>query len=215
MVQFQDGPPRRLVGAAPVIQIGKGAEIRVVVGSLQHFRQRLLLDAGQVRFLRRLKVRRNVQRSKMLLHKMQAESIHRADGRPLQEQLLAAQAPIRRMGPHFGRQTGGDVRPQLGRRRIGEGHDKQAVGFHRVLGVRDEAHHPLHQHAGLAGPGRRRDQQAAAPGADGRRLGRCESNFRRIRHSVSPFYSSNGSPGMSTVRSFSPSRCAQAMRKSQ
>ena len=83
MVQLQHGIAGGVVGAAPVVQIGKGAKIRIGVGSLQNGRERLLFNAGQLGFLGGGKVRRHIQRGKMLLHKMQAERIHRADGRAL------------------------------------------------------------------------------------------------------------------------------------
>ena len=42
----------------------------------------------------------------MLLHKMQAKGIHRADGRALQKQLLAAQVGIAGVGAHLLRKGG-------------------------------------------------------------------------------------------------------------
>ena len=101
MVEFQHGAAGGLVGAAAVVQIGKSAEIGVRIGSFQHVGQRLLLDAGQIRFLGHLEIRRDVQRGKVLLHKMQAEGVHRADGRALQQQLLATQAHIAGAGAHL------------------------------------------------------------------------------------------------------------------
>ena len=101
MVEFQHGAAGGLVGAAAVVQIGKGAEIGVRIGGFQHVGQRFLLNTGEVRFLRHLKIRRDVQRGKVLLHKMQAEGVHRADGRALQQQLLAAQAHIAGAGAHL------------------------------------------------------------------------------------------------------------------
>ena len=112
----------------------------------------------------------------MLLHKMQAEGVHRTDGGPLQAQLLAAQALVGRVRPDGGGKALGDVRPQLGRGGVGEGHDEQAVRLHGMVRVGDEARHPFHQHTGLAGTGRCRYQQAAAPCGDGRRLRRGELN---------------------------------------
>ena len=176
IVKFQHHCAGGVVGAAPVVQIRKGAEIRVGVGVLQHGGQGLLPQAAQGGIVGSLEVRRDIQGGKVLLHKMQAEGIHRADGRPLQAQLLAAQAGVVGAAAHFGQKAGGDVRPQLGCRRVGEGHNKKAVRLHRVHGVGDEPHGTLHQYAGLAGTGRRADQKTAAPGPDGRGLGRSETN---------------------------------------
>ena len=86
---------------------------------------------------------------------MQAEGIHRADGCPLQQQLLAAQAHVSGVGAHFLGQAGGDVRPQFGGGCVGKGHDEQAIGFHGMDRVGNQPHHPLDQHAGLAGTGGR------------------------------------------------------------
>ena len=49
---------------------------------------------------------------------MQAERIHRADGRTLQQQLLAAQMQIAGVGADLLRQAGRDVGAQLGRRNL-------------------------------------------------------------------------------------------------
>ena len=147
---------------------------------------------------------------------MQAEGVHRADGRALQQQLLAAQAHIARAGAHLLRQTSRDIGPQLGGRRIGKGHDEQLVGVHGVVGVGDEARDALDQDAGLAGTGGRRYQQAAAPRADGGGLRGGKLDLGGFRHRVLLFYSSaNGSLTLGTVRSSSPSWWGQAMRKSQ
>ena len=214
MVEVEDGVPGGVVGAAAVVQVGKGAEIGVVVGSFQRRGQRLLLDAGEVSLLRCLKIRRYIKHGEMLLHKMQTEGIHRADGGALQPQLLAAQVAVAGVGAYLLRKAGRNVSAQLGRRRIREGHDKQAVSVDGVRRVSDEADDALDQNAGLAGTGRRRDQQTAAPRRDRRRLRRGELNFRLLWHGFS-YHSSNGSSLILIVRSCSPSRWAQAVRKSQ
>ena len=145
---------------------------------------------------------------------MQAERIHRADGRTLQQQLLAAQMQIAGVGADLLRQTGRDVGAQLGRGGIREGHDEQLVRVHRVDRVGDKPDDALDQYAGLAGAGSRRDQQTAAPRGDGRRLRRGKLNFGLFGHGFS-FYSANGSSLMLIVRSCSPSRWVQAQRNSQ
>ena len=170
VVHLQHHAAGGVVGAVAVVQVRKGAEIRVGVGGFQGIRQHLLPDALQGRFIGGLEIRRHLQRGKMLLHKMQAEGVHRTDGGPLQAQLLTSQALVGRVCPDGGGKALGDVRPQLGRGGVGEGHDEQAVRLHGMVRVCDEARHPFHQHTGLAGTGRCRYQQAAAPCGDGRRL---------------------------------------------
>ena len=199
-VQLQHSFAGGGIAASAVKQIGVGTKIRVLIGGFQYLGQRFLLDAGKVGFLGGFKVRRDVERGKVLLHKMQAECVHRADGCPLQQHLLAAQAGVFGVGAHLLAQTGGDVAAQLGGSRVGKGHDQQLVGVHGVVGVGDQPHHALDQHAGLAGACRGGHQQAAAPGADRRLLGGGKLD---VRHRETSY--SNGSAGMSGVRSFSPS----------
>ena len=186
VIEVEDRIPGRAVGAAPVVQVGKGAEVGVLIGCLQRGGQCLLLNAGKVGCLGGREVGGYIEHGKMLLHKMQAKGIHRADRRPLQKQLLAAQAGIAGVGAHLLRKAGRDVSPQLGRRRICEGHDQQRIGIRRVLRVRDKPHHALDQHTGLARAGSRRHQQAAAPCPDGSRLRRGELYLGLFWHGVSP-----------------------------
>ena len=94
--------------------------------------------AHQGSVIRNGKIRRNIQSRKVLLHKMQAERIHRADGRTLQQQLLAAQMQIAGVGADLLRQAGRDVGAQLGRGGIREGHNEQLVRVHRVDRVGDK-----------------------------------------------------------------------------
>ena len=174
VVQVQNRIPGRAVGTAPVVQVGKGAEVGVLIGGLQRGGQCLLLNAGKVGRLGGREVGGYIEHGKMLLHKMQAKGIHRADGRALQKQLLAAQVGVAWVGAHLLRKAGRDVGPQLGRRCICEGHDQQRISIRRVLRVCDKPHHALDQHAGLARAGCRRHQQAAAPRLDRCRLSRGE-----------------------------------------
>ena len=113
---------------------------------------------------------------------MQAERIHRADGRTLQQQLLAAQMQIAGVGADLLRQAGRDVGAQLGRGDVREGHNEQLVRVHRVDRVGDKPDDALDQYAGLAGAGSRRDQQTAAPRGDGRCLRRGKLNFGLFGH---------------------------------
>lgn len=89
-----------------------------------------------------------------------------------QQQLLAAQAYVSGVGAHFLGQAGGDVRPQFGGGCVGKGHDEQAVGFHGVDRVGDEAHHPLDQHAGPCRNRAAADTSKLPPRAVRRPIGR-------------------------------------------
>ena len=175
-----------IIGAPTVIQVGKGAEIGIGIGLFQHIGKGLLPQTGKGRLIGHREIRRHLQRRKVLLNKVEAEGIHRPDGRALEPHLLAAQLCIPGTGADFRCQTAGNIRPQLGRRGIGKGHDDKAVGVHRVLRVCNQPHHPLHQDPRFAGARRGRDQQAAAPGMDGRRLCRGKLNVF-FRHDLFPF----------------------------
>ena len=225
VVQFKQRGPGCIVGAAAVIKIGKRTEVGVFIRLFQHCGQRFLAQAAERGVIGCLKVGRDFERGKMLLYKVQAERIHRADGRALQPQLLAAQALVAGMGAHFGQQAFGDVGAQLGRGRVRKSHDQQAVGLDRRVGVGDQADGALDQHAGLAGTGGRADQQAAAAGHDGRGLRR--GKLDRVGHSGScegwgvacchlsalgGAGLSNGSPSAAGARSPSPSAWRQTAR---
>ena len=91
MIQFLHRPACGIIRPAAVIQVRKGTEVRIGICLFQHGGKGFLLQAHQGSVIRNGKIRRNIQSRKVLLHKMQAERIHRADGRALQKQLLAAQ----------------------------------------------------------------------------------------------------------------------------
>lgn len=113
VIEVEDRIPGRAVGTAPVVQVGKGAKVGVLIGCLQRGGQCFLLNAGKVGLLGGRKVRGYIEHGKMLLHKMQAKGIHRADGRALQKQLLAAQVGIAGVGAHLLRKAGRDVSRSL------------------------------------------------------------------------------------------------------
>ena len=84
VVDLQNGIARRFIRASLAVQVCKGAEIRVAVGVFQRFSQcrppQQLHGAGVCRG----KIRRDIQRLKMLVQQVQAKSINGADGRALQ-----------------------------------------------------------------------------------------------------------------------------------
>ena len=84
IVDLQNGIARRFIRASFAVQVCKGAEIRVAVGVFQRFGQcrppQQLHGTGVCRG----KIRRDVQRLKVLVQQVQAKSINGADGRALQ-----------------------------------------------------------------------------------------------------------------------------------
>ena len=91
IVDLQNGIARRFIRASLAVQVCKGAEIRVAVGVFQRFGQcrppQQLHGAGVCRG----KIRRDIQRLKVLVQQVQTKSINGADGRALQKHPLTAQ----------------------------------------------------------------------------------------------------------------------------
>ena len=206
IIHLQDGVPRRFVGAALAVQVGKGAEIRVRVGVLQRFGQCRRAQQLHAAGVCRGKIRRDIQRLKMLVQQVQTERIHGADGCTLQQHALAAQGGVARLLLAAAQQRLPDAGPQLRRCRIRKGDDEQPVGVHRVLRVGDEAHSALGQHRRLAAAGRRTHQQRPAPVVDGGTLGRRPSGFAHVGSSSSSAAASGskGFAGASRPRSPMP-----------
>ena len=84
VVDLQNGIACGFIRASLAVQICKGAEIRVAVGVFQRFSQcrppQQLHGAGVCRG----KIRRDIQRLKVLVQQVQTKSINGADGRTLQ-----------------------------------------------------------------------------------------------------------------------------------
>ena len=193
IVDMQDRLARRTVGAALAVEVGKGAEIRVAVGIFQRLAQgrgpQELHTAGVCGG----KVRRDIQRLKMLAQQVQTEGIDGADGRALQQHPLAAQRAIAGFRLAALQKRLPDAGPQLCRRRIGKGDDEQTVRIHGMLRVGDEPDSPLGQNSRFAAARRRAHQQRAAPVLDGSPLGGGPLGFTHACSS-SP---SSGCPGAS------------------
>ena len=193
IVDMQDRLARRTVGAALAVEVGKGAEIRVAVGIFQRLAQgrgpQELHTAGVCGG----KVRRDIQRLKMLAQQVQTEGIDGADGCALQQHPLAAQRAIAGFRLAALQKRLPDAGPQLCRRRIGKGDDEQTVRIHGMLRVGDEPDSPLGQNSRFAAARRRAHQQRAAPVFDGGPLGGGPLGFTHACSS-SP---SSGCPGAS------------------
>ena len=84
IVDLQNGIACRFIRAALAVQVCKGAEIRVAVGVFQRFSQRRAPQQLHCTGVCRGKIRRDIQRLKMLVQQVQTKSIDGADGRALQ-----------------------------------------------------------------------------------------------------------------------------------
>ena len=84
IVDLQNGIARRFIRASLAVQVCKGAEIRVAVGVFQRFSQRRATQQLHGAGVCRGKIRRDIQRLKVLVQQVQAKSINSADGRALQ-----------------------------------------------------------------------------------------------------------------------------------
>ena len=107
--------------------------------------------------------------------------MHGRDLRAVHEKQLAAQARVARVVRHRLAQRAPDALAHLGRCRVGEGHEQQAVDVHRVVRVGQAREYALDQHRGLARAGCRRDEQRTAPVMD-----RSFLIFGPLRHYCSP-----------------------------
>ena len=206
IVDLQNGIACGLVRASLAVQVCKGAEIRVAVGVFQRFGQcrppQQLHGTGVCRG----KIRRDIQRLKVLVQQVQTKSVNGADGRALQKHPLAAQHGIAGLQLAAVQQRLPDAGAQLCRRRIGKGDDEQPVGVDRVLRVGDQLHRPLGQHGGLAAACGCAYQQRTAPVGNGGLLRRgpfwsahgCSSS------SSGSSSGSKGFAGASSARSCTP-----------
>ena len=206
IIDLQNGIARRFIRASLAVQICKGAEIRVAVGVFQRFGQcrppQQLHGTGVCRG----KIRRDIQRLKVLVQQVQTKSVNGADWRALQQHPLAAQHGVAGLQLAAVQQRLPDAGAQLCRRRVGKGDDEQPVGVYRVLRVGDQLHRPLGQHGGLAAARRCTYQQRTAPVGDSGLLRRGPFGSA---HGCSSFSSgsssgSKGFAGASSARSCTP-----------
>ena len=206
IVDLQNGIARRFIRASLAVQVCKGAEIRVVVGVFQRFGQ--CCPPQQLHGARvcRGKIRRDIQRLKVLVQQVQAKGINGADGRTLQQHPLAAQHGIAGLQLAAVQQRLPDAGAQLCRRRVGKGDDEQPVGVDRLLRVCDQLHRPLGQHGSLAAACGCAYQQRTAPVGNGGLLRRGPFGSAHGCSSSSSFSSSGskGFAGASSARSCTP-----------
>ena len=206
IIDLQNGIACRFIRASLAVQVCKGAEIRVAVGVFQRFSQRRppqqLHSAGVCRG----KIRRDIQRLKVLVQQVQAKSVNGADGCTLQQHPLAAQHGIAGLQLAAVQQRLPDAGAQLCRRRVGKGDDEQPVGVDRVLRVGDQLHRPLGQHGGLAAACGCAHQQRTAPVGNGGLLRRGPFGSAHGCSSSSSGSSSGskGFAGASSARSCTP-----------
>ena len=206
IVDLQNGIARRFIRASFAVQVCKGAEIRVAVGVFQRFGQRRAPQQLHGTGVCRGKIRRDIQRLKVLVQQVQTKSVNGADGRALQQHPLTAQHGVAGLQLAAVQQRLPDAGTQLCRRRIGKGDDEQPVGVDRVLRVGDQLHRPLGQHGGLAAACGCAYQQRTAPVGNGSLLRR--GPFWSA-HGCSSFSSgsssgSKGFAGASSARSCTP-----------
>ena len=206
VVDLQNGIACGFIRASLAVQVCKGAEIRVAVGVFQRFGQRRPPQQLHGTGVCRGKIRRDIQRLKVLVQQVQTKSIDGADGRALQQHPLTAQHGVAGLQLAAVQQRLPDAGAQLCCRRIGKGDYEQPVGVDWVLLVGDQLHRPLGQHGGLAAACGCAYQQRTAPVGDGRLLRR--GPFRSA-HGCSSFSSgsssgSKGFAGASSARSCSP-----------
>ena len=206
IVDLQNGIACGFIRAALAVQVCKGAEIRVAVGVFQRFSQRRPPQQLHGSGVCRGKIRRDIQRLKVLVQQVQAKSINCADGRALQQHPLAAQHGVTGLQLAAVQQRLPDAGAQLCRRRVGKGDDEQPVGVDRLLRVGDHLHRPLGQHGGLAAACGCAYQQRTAPVGDSGLLRRGPFGSAHGCSSSSSGSSSGskGFAGASSARSCSP-----------
>ncbi len=158
VVEVEDRVPRRIVGAAPVIQVGKGAEVRVLIGGLQRRGQRLLLNTGQIGLVRRLKSGGTSSIAKCCCTKCRQN----ASTVPMDARCNSS-CWLRRC------RLPGWARTSCARRDVMSARSLAAAAFVKVMmsagsrppvdRVGDKPDDALDQYAGLAGAGSRRDRR--------------------------------------------------------
>ena len=208
VIDLQNSLPRRLVGAALAVEVGKGAEVRILIGRFQRLGEGRVPQHLHAAGVGRGEVRRDVQRLKVLVEQVEAEGVDGADGGSLQQHPLAAEGRVARLCLTAAEQRLPDAGAELCGGGVGEGNDEEPVGVHGMFRVGDEPDGPLRQDSGLAAAGGGAHQQRTAPVVDGGTLGRgpfC------LAHWSSSFFSSGskGFAGASNARSPMPSSWQQ------
>lgn len=108
----------------------------------------------------------DAQQLEILPDELAAKGVDRADLRPPEQQLLAAQAGVFGVFGGQRRHPRHDPLLHFERRRVGKGHDEQPVGVDRLLGVEDAPYRPFDEHRRLARARRRRDEHRPAARLD-------------------------------------------------
>ena len=212
VIDLQNSLPRRLVGAALAVEVGEGAEVRILIGRFQRLGEGRVPQHLHAAGVGRGEVRRDVQRLKVLVEQVEAEGVDGADGGSLQQHPLAAEGRVARLCLTAAEQRLPDAGAELCGGGVGEGDDEEPIGVHGMFRVGDEPDGPLRQHGGLAAAGGGAHQQRTAPVVDGGTLGR--GPFCLAHWSSSFFLSefsggSKGFAGASSARSPMPSSWQQ------
>ena len=212
VIDLQNRLPRRLVGAALAVEVGEGAEVRILIGRFQCLGEGRVPQHLHAAGVGGGEVGRDVQRLKVLAEQVEAEGVDGADGGSLQQHPLAAEGRVARLCLTAAAQRLPDAGAELCGGRVRKGDDEQFVGVDGAFRVGDEPDGTFGQHRRLAAARSRTDQQRTAPVVDGGTLGR--GPFCLAHWSSSFFLSefsggSNGFAGASSARSPMPSSWQQ------
>jgi len=153
---------------------------------LQHLRQDILHEKLDFPVIRHTEIRIQVNFVKMVPDNIKAEAVNGGDLGIMNQRQLLEQMGISRIIIHSGGKSLGNPLPHLGRRRIGKGNHKEPVDIHRMLPVAYHLYDPFHQYRRFSAACRRRYENAAAPGIDGRLLIRCKCHCHVLTPSAFP-----------------------------
>ena len=123
IVDLQNGLPGCPVGAALAVEVGKGAEVGVLVGLFQGVGQGRRPQGLDTARVGGGKVRGDVQGLEVPAEQIQTKGVDGADGGPLQEHPLAAEPGAAGLGQAALKQRLADPCPQLGGGGVGKGDD--------------------------------------------------------------------------------------------
>ena len=137
--------------------------VRLLIARLEHLFEHLAAQNAALVFVHQAEVGRDAERRRLLAGKRHAQRMHGRDFRAVHEKELTPQTGRTRLLRHRRGDGRRDSLTHFGRRRLGEGHEKQLRDVDGVFGVGHAPQHALGQHGGLARTGRRRNEQRAAP----------------------------------------------------
>ena len=124
VIDLQNRLPRRLVGAALAVEVGEGAEVRILIGRFQRLGEGRVPQHLHAAGVGRGEVRRDVQRLKVLVEQVEAEGVDGTDGGSLQQHPLAAESRVARLCLTAAEQRLPDAGAELCGGGVGEGDDE-------------------------------------------------------------------------------------------